>query len=206
MSSSLTLAARKQGVLVLCKNCGEPIPTYAVVDGKKRNLHTRKYCLKCVPFGSNGCSVFGRQKRDYGKCLNCGNPLKKSNKKFCSVKCEHDYPYKEYIRKWKNGEVSGTIGKAWIDVSGYVKRYIFEKFDFKCSKCGWSERNPYTNTLPLEIEHIDGDATNNCEENLTLLCHNCHSLTKTYRGANKGNGSRGIKWLSRDGKTTNNAE
>lgn len=61
----------------------------------------------------------------------------------------------------------------------------------------------YTGTLPLEVEHIDGDATNNSEENLTLLCPNCHSLTRTYRGANKGNGNRDIKWLSRGGKTTN---
>ncbi len=25
-------------------------------------------------------------------------------------------------------------------------------------------------------------------KNLTLLCPNCHSLTKTYKGANKGGG------------------
>ena len=53
--------------------------------------------------------------------------------------------------------------------------------------------------IPLEIEHIDGNALNNKEENLILLCPNCHSLTKTYRGANRGNGKRNIKWLSRDG-------
>ena len=29
---------------------------------------------------------------------------------------------------------------------------------------------------------------NNKEENLTLLCPNCHSLTPTAKGANKGNG------------------
>lgn len=102
---------------------------------------------------------------------------------------------------WKSGEISGTVGNAWIDVSKHIRKYLFEKFDNKCSRCGWSEINPYTNRLPLEIEHIDGDATNNKEENLTLLCPNCHSLTKTYRGANKGNGTRDIKWLSRSGTT-----
>ena len=57
--------------------------------------------------------------------------------------------------------------------------------------------NPYTKTVPLEIEHIDGNATNNMEDNLILLCPNCHSLTKTYRGANKGSGARDIKWVSK---------
>ena len=41
----------------------------------------------------------------------------------------------------------------------------------------------------------------NKEENLTLLCPNCHSLTPTYRGANKGNGKRDIKWVARKGST-----
>ena len=38
------------------------------------------------------------------------------------------------------------------------------------------------------FQHIDGNSKNNKEENLTLLCPNCHSLTKTYKGANRGNG------------------
>lgn len=54
--------------------------------------------------------------------------------------------------------------------------------------CGWGEKNEYTGKIPLEVEHIDGNSENNKEENLTLLCPNCHSLTKTYKGANKGNG------------------
>ncbi len=46
------------------------------------------------------------------------------------------------------------------------------------------EKNPYTQNIPLEVEHIDGNYKNNNEENLTLLCPNCHSLTATYKGAN----------------------
>ena len=30
----------------------------------------------------------------------------------------------------------------------------------------WSKINPYTNTLPLEIDHIDGNSENNSEDNL----------------------------------------
>ena len=134
-------------------------------------------------------------------CLNCKSILHNRQQKFCNNKCKKEYEYKEYIRQWKNGEVSGTKGKAFIDVSAHIRRYLLEKYNYKCCKCGWAEINQYTGTLPLEIEHIDGNALNNKEDNLCLLCPNCHSLTKTYRGANRGKGKRDIKWVSRSGTT-----
>ena len=52
----------------------------------------------------------------------------------------------------------------------------------------WSKTNPYTGNIPLEIDHIDGNYKNNNEDNLILLCPNCHSLTETYKGANLNHG------------------
>ncbi len=49
----------------------------------------------------------------------------------------------------------------------------------------------------LEIDHIDGNSDNNSEENLRLVCPNCHSLTSTYCGTNRGNG-RNITWALKD--------
>lgn len=43
----------------------------------------------------------------------------------------------------------------------------------------------YTNSIPLEVHHIDGDCTNSFEENLQLLCPNCHSLTDNFGSLNK---------------------
>ena len=183
------------------EQCGKEFSNYAVIDGIKRNLSSRKYCLDCSPFGKQNGGRKIAKINDYGTCLYCGNPLNISKRTFCNNHCQNEYRYQEYVKKWKNGEISGTTGNSWIDVSVYIRRYLFEKYDNKCSECGWSKINPYTGSLPLEVEHIDGDATNNKEENLTLLCPNCHSLTKTYRGANKGNGTREIKWLSRGGTT-----
>ena len=67
---------------------------------------------------------------------------------------------------------------------------MYEKYENKCSKCGWNQKNPHTGKIPLEIEHIDGNYNNNKEENLDLICPNCHSLTETYKGSNRGKGRK----------------
>lgn len=127
-------------------------------------------------------------------CLNCGTELSKRQKKYCSQKCQQEYQYKEYIDRWKQGLETGLRGQYGI--SKHLQRFLFEKYNSKCSKCGWSKSNPYTDNIPLEIEHIDGNYLNNSEENLTLLCPNCHSLTSTYKGANKGHGRKDRKKYS----------
>lgn len=120
-------------------------------------------------------------------CLNCNKEIPNRNK-YCSIKCQHEYEQKEWEKKWFAGEASGNINPVWTEVSKRVKAYLFNKYNNKCAVCGWGETNPYTGTIPLEVEHIDGDPYNTSPDNVTLLCPNCHSLTKTYRGANKGNG------------------
>ncbi len=36
-----------------CKLCNAPFPTWMVIEGKKRNLQGRSYCLACSPFKSH---------------------------------------------------------------------------------------------------------------------------------------------------------
>lgn len=127
------------------------------------------------------------------KCLNCNVPLIK-NSKFCSIKCQKEYQYNIYINNWKNGKESGLRGN--YQTSMYLKTYLFKKYNNKCNKCGWGEKNKYTGNIPLEIEHIDGNYMNNAESNLLLLCPNCHSLTSTYKGADK-NGRKSRKKYSK---------
>ena len=76
--------------------------------------------------------------------------------------------------------MSGEYG-----LSKYIRRYLLEKHNYKCEKCGWGEKNEFIGTIPLEIHHIDGDYTNNKEGNLQVLCPNCHSLTETHKSHNK---------------------
>lgn len=65
------------------------------------------------------------------------------------------------------------------------------KIGEKCSMCGWNKRHPITHKVPLEIDHIDGNADNNKETNIRLICPNCHALTPHFRNLNRG---RGRKW------------
>ena len=131
-------------------------------------------------------------------CVNCGCTISGKNistRKYCSHKCQFEYQQKQWEEKWLSGEISGfSETDHWGNVPDRIRTYLFKKFDSKCSICGWGERNKYTGKIPLEVEHIDGNHANNRPENLTLICPNCHSLTKTYRGANRGNG-RGKTWM-----------
>lgn len=102
---------------------------------------------------------------------------------YCSNVCQWRYQYKKYIERWKSGKVVKTK-----NISGYLKRFLIETFGEKCSLCGWNEKNPLTHRVPIEVDHIDGDADNNRENNLRLVCPNCHSLTPNFRNLNKGKG------------------
>jgi 5-methylcytosine-specific restriction endonuclease McrA len=65
---------------------------------------------------------------------------------------------------------------------GYVERHNI--IEYKCQKCG-CDGNWQNGIISLEIDHIDGNNTNNEISNLRYLCPNCHALTPTYRGKNK---------------------
>ena len=140
----------------------------------------------------NSKETFNRGTGKVRYCLNCGKLLNNRQTKYCSNICQADYQHKQYINRWKSGEETGLNGEYGI--SPHIRRYLMNKYSCKCQLCGWGETNPYTNTVPLEIHHIDGDYKNNNEDNLQLICPNCHSLTETYKSHNKNGRKQRAKY------------
>ena len=54
-----------------------------------------------------------------------------------------------------------------------------------CELCGWAQRRACDGVVPLELDHVNGDKTDNRIDNLRILCPNCHALQPTHRGLNK---------------------
>lgn len=97
---------------------------------------------------------------------------------------------KRYIL-YLNLDISHFDGKPWttglrlIDTSSLrnfddIKERLIVDRGHECEEClntSW-----LGNLITLELHHIDGIRSNNNENNLKLLCPNCHSCTKNWRG------------------------
>ena len=78
---------------------------------------------------------------------------------------------------WSKGEQL----KDWSQYTRAVtlKPHLLKLKSHTCENCNRTEW--MGEKIPLEIEHVDGDRTNNELANLKLLCCNCHALTPTWR-------------------------
>lgn len=56
-----------------------------------------------------------------------------------------------------------------------IRNKFIIKQELKCSSCGFEAKH----RCQLDVDHIDGNHTNNDSSNLQVLCANCHRL-KTY--------------------------
>lgn len=121
-------------------------------------------------------------------CKRCGKPLKVKSSTWCSNYCRHEFNRDLLIEEYKHDFTIGV--RSGYRLKSCIREYILNKFENKCSICGWNKINSFTGKSPLEIDHIDGDCTNNSESNLRVLCPNCHSLTSTFKALNKGNGNK----------------
>ena len=167
-------------------------------EGCQNNFKTtpsdpKKFCSqKCAAIMNNADRALSSIKKTKRSCLFCRVSLVSRHKLvYCSSRCQSNYRYKNWVISWKEGKQHGGVGIATRNISGHLKRYLHEKFDYKCSICDWSKINPITNKIPLEVDHIDGNSENNLEKNLRLLCPNCHALTPFFKNLNMG---KGRKW------------
>ena len=87
-------------------------------------------------------------------------------------------PDDEWISKnlVENKRVQGRIIRKRL-----IRHGVWEECCHICGLIEWLGE-----PAPLEVDHINGDHYDNRLENLRLLCANCHALTPTHAGHNKG--------------------
>jgi hypothetical protein len=97
---------------------------------------------------------------------------------------------------WNQGEKFTEFGRKTpineilVKDSTYTNNYTLKKRLYaeglkenKCEECGVDEWQG--KEITCELEHINGDNLDHRLENLRILCPNCHSQTKTFRGRKK---------------------
>jgi len=174
-------------------------------DGKPRRLWS-KVCQTCqtlfwVPKNqlskrnscSTKCSNEHKRTSTAQACSFCGSvfsrapsKLKKSKSQlnFCTRSCKD--------KAQRIGGLSAIQPKHYGD-SPSSKTSIIRIRGHSCESCGLTRWQGQL--IPLELDHVDGNAGDNSLTNLRLLCPNCHAQTPTYCGRNRGRGrkSRGLR-------------
>lgn len=141
----------------------------------KQSSSKRKFCTQsCATIFNN------KKKKKNSTCKECRNEIK-FHKVYCNNECQQKFQRKLIFEKIEKG-IHATVG------SKIFKTYLIEKFGEQCMKCSWKDKNEYSNKIPVELHHIDCNPDNNKINNLQLLCPNCHSLTKNWKGITQGSG------------------
>lgn len=158
-----------------CAFCGKEL------DYKHRH---NKFCNNsCSASFNNKGVVRNGKKNEKHFCKFCGkNLIKKSQKCFCSNKCQQDY---EWEQRKKKIEETGSFESGFGNEASrpLVKKYLIEKYGRKCSICGITEW--MGKEVPLVVDHRDGNSENCSVDNFRLVCGNCDMQLPTYKSKNK---------------------
>lgn len=154
-----------------CNSCDEEIPY------EKR---TNNYCNRsCAARGTRNRKGTGRHAETPG-CRECGAPTRRGQRHGnFNTYCDGCIEEGHHLHRKELHEYDTDKGRK-----GYLLRHQKRRCEV-CRRATW-QRHP----IPLELDHIDGNADNNERTNLRLICPNCHALTPTYKIRNAGQGSK----------------
>ena len=160
-----------------CLICKEVIPSTMIINGSRKILNHRRYCLKCSPYGAhNNIQLHLRKPKKDRECPVCGK--RGINVKYCSNNCQRFYEWE--IRKKK------IILNGFENSPRCAKKFIVEKTGHICSIC--KETKWMGQQIPLVLDHINGNYQDSRIENMRLVCGNCDMQLPTYKNKNYGNG------------------
>ena len=144
-------------------------------------------------------------KVEFEKAVIESKSIRQSLQKLGLRACGGNYKsFKKLVDEWKIN-TSHFTGSLWnkgrkLGPKRFLSDYLDNKFPIQshalrvrllrenvfkaqCNKCKLDKWNGLP--ISLELEHKNGDHSDNSLTNLELLCPNCHAQTSTWRGRNK---------------------
>ncbi len=150
-----------------CKECKSKFPNKIVLNGRQRVLNTRKYCLKCSPFGSHNTVPIHIRTKLKGKRLQC-------------ERCSKKY---RYIKN--QGHTTHYCNSCHTHIKNHEKKkQCVDYKGGKCQKCGYSKCidvltfhhfNPRKKKFGIAGNYNRSWHSLQAElDKCILLCLNCH--------------------------------
>jgi len=167
-----------------CAKCGNHFPIRAKIDGKVRNLQSRKYCLVCSPFGQHNTSKLNKKNNFISLkelptekiCSKCEQKLSIVDFGVHKRKRDQKYFIFSYCKKCDSGRL--------IAKKRQIKQKAVKYKGGRCEICGYrrSLRSlHFHHKDPQKKEFAISRMTKISESKLkaeldkcVLLCGNCH--------------------------------
>ena len=151
----------------ICKRCDAEFPSWVKIDGKRRNLGNRSYCLECSPWGKHNTKTLTKdQGFKSDGCRNCGEATDGTHRSGWCKPCASRYDRERWVLKkilavqYKGGECKKC---------GYNKHYSimhFHHLDPSTKDYTWNKlRQKSWDDIKAELDKC------------SLLCSRCHGET-----------------------------
>jgi len=155
-----------------CKKCQKTFPNIIVVNGEKKIVHKRRYCLDCNPFGSRiKTSLINKKDGLYKQCRKC--ELVKPVSAFHRLKQLGSY--KSYCKDCLKGSSTQWCRTRKQRIVNYLGnqcmdcRQVFPYYVYDCHHLDADKKSFQVSLEKIKWESLVGEL-----DKCVLLCSNCH--------------------------------